>query len=119
MTKRRVAKEEEAKQVKLLGPLATCFTIFKGFAATSVLYVPKDFFNGGYIFAPAMLVFSLLVTLYCSSLLLEVNDRLGGSASFPEMAFKAYGKWGKICTEIAIATSQFFFCTAYVYFIAS
>ena len=109
MTKRRVAKEEEAKQVKKLGPLATCFTIFKGFVATGVLYIPKDFWNGGYVWAPVTLIASLVVTLYCSKLLLDVNERLGGG-SFPEMGFKAYGKWGKLFTEIVLVTSQFCFC---------
>ena len=111
------AHEDEAKTVKKLGPLATCFTIFKGFVATGVLYVPKDFKNGGYIFAPATLVGSMLLTLYCAKLLLEVYDKLGGS--FPEMGFKAYGKPGKIFVEIVLVASQFGFCTAYVYFIAS
>ena len=69
-TQRRVVKEEQAKQVKKLGPLATCFTIFKGFVATGILYVPKDFVNGGYIFTPLTLLISLAVTLYCAKLLL-------------------------------------------------
>ena len=117
-TQRRIVKEETEKQVKKLGPLATCFTIFKGFVATGILYVPKDFKNGGYIFTPITLVVSLIITLYCAKLLLQVNDRLGGG-SFPEMGFKAYGKPGKLFVEIVLVASQFGFCTAYVYFIAS
>ena len=76
--------EEQAKQVKKLGPIATCFTIFKGFVATGILYVPKDFKNGGYIFTPITLIGSLVATLYCAKLLLQVHERLGGG-SFPEM----------------------------------
>ena len=56
--------------MKKLGPIATCFTIFKGFVATGILYVPKDFKNGGYIFTPITLVGSLFATLYCAKLLL-------------------------------------------------
>ena len=117
-TQRRVVKEAEQKAVKKLGPLATCFTIFKGFVATGILYVPKDFKNGGYIFTPITLIASLIVTLYCARLLLDVNERIGGG-SFPEMGKKAYGKPGKIFVEIVLVASQFGFCTAYVYFIAS
>ena len=69
-TQRKVFREEEAKQVKKLGPLATCFTIFKGFVATGILYVPKDFKNGGWLFTPFTLLGSLFVTLYCAKLLL-------------------------------------------------
>ena len=116
MSKRRIAKEETQKEVKKLGPLATCFTIFKGFVATGVLYVPKDFKNGGYIFAPVTLIISAMITTYCAKLLLETNERLKGG-SFPEMAFKAYGKPGKIFVEIVLVASQFGFCTAYVYFV--
>lgn len=104
--------------MKKLGPIQTCFTIFKGFVATGILYVPKDFKNGGYIFTPASLLGSLAVTLYCSKLLLQVNEKVGGG-SFPEMGFKACGKGGKIFVEIVLVASQFGFCTAYVYFIAS
>lgn len=35
------------------------------------------------------------------------------------MGFKAYGKPGKIFVEVVLVASQFGFCTAYVYFIAS
>ena len=118
MTKRRVSKEEESKQVKKLGPIATCLTIFKGFVATAVLYVPLDFKNGGWLFTPITLIISLCSTLYCAKLLLAVNDRLGGGG-YPEMGFKAYGKWGKILVEIVLVASQFGFVTAYIYFIAS
>ena len=117
-TQRRIIKEEGAKNVGKLGPMATCFTIFKGFVATGILYVPKDFYNGGYIFTPITLIASLIITLYCAKLLLAVNDRIGGG-SFPEMGFKAYGKPGKIFVEVVLVASQFGFCTAYVYFIAS
>ena len=80
--------------------------------------MPLDFKNGGYLFTPITLVVSLVLTLYCAHLLINVNDRLGGG-SFPEMGFKAYGKPGKIFVEIVLVASQFGFCTAYVYFIAS
>ena len=110
------AHETEGKDVKKLGALATCFTIFKGFVATGILYVPKDFKNGGYIFTPATLVASLALTLYCAKLLLEVHAKIGGS--FPEMGFKVGGKPGHIFVEVVLVASQFGFCTAYVYFIA-
>jgi len=106
--------------VKKLGPIATCFTIFKGFVATGILYVPADFKNGGWLFTPITLVAALIVTLYCATLLLEVNDRVGGGGnSFPALGYKAYGKPGKVFVEIVLVASQFGFCTAYVYFIAS
>ena len=35
------------------------------------------------------------------------------------MGYKAYGKPGKTFVEVVLVASQFGFCTAYVYFIAS
>lgn len=87
-----------------MGPIATCFTIFKGFVATGILYVPKDFKNGGWLFTPISLLASLGVTLYCAKLLLTVNERLGGG-SFPEMGYRAYGRWGKLFVEIVLVSS--------------
>jgi len=89
----------------------------KGFVATGVLYIPNDFKAGGYIFTPITLIVSCALTLYCANLLLQVHAKTGGS--FPDMGFKAYGKPGKIFVEIVLVCSQFGFCTAYVYFIAS
>jgi len=120
LTKKKIqdsAHEDEAKQIKKLGPIATCFTIMKGFVGTGVLYIPKDFKNGGYIFAPITLIVSMFVTLYCAGLLIKTHDKVGGS--FPEMGEKAYGRPGKIFVEVCLVASQFSFCIAYVYFIAS
>lgn len=69
-TQRRLVANDEMKDVKKLGAIQTCFTIFKGFVATGVLYVPADFKNGGYVFTPITLIGSLIVTLYCAKLLL-------------------------------------------------
>ena len=83
MTKRRINKEENLKKVKKLGPLATSFTIFKGFVCTGILYMPKDFINGGWLFSSACILVSLAATLYCSTLLLDCRAKYGGS--FPEI----------------------------------
>lgn len=78
--------------------------------------MPKDFRNGGYVFSPATLIISAVITTYCAKLLLDTNERLNGG-SFPEMAYRAYGPKGKLFVEIVLVASQFGFCTAYVYFV--
>jgi len=83
MTKRRIIAEENAKKVKKLGPLATSFTIFKGFVCTGILYMPKDFINGGWLFSAICVILSLILTLYCAGLLLECRAKFGGS--FPDI----------------------------------
>ena len=74
ITKRRVIKEENIKKVKKLGPYATAFTIFKGFVCTGILYMPKDFINGGWLFSAICILCALFLTLYCAKLLLEVSE---------------------------------------------
>ena len=90
------------KQTKL-GPLATAFTIFKGFVCTGILYMPKDFINGGYGFSAITVLSCLFLTLYCAKLLLEVHAEVGGS--LPEIGMKVYGKPGKIAVDISLFAS--------------
>ena len=106
-----------ASQVKKLGPVATAFTIFKGFVATGVLYMPNQFYVSGWLFTAIMLLISLALNLYSCKLLLEVQNKTGGS--LPDIGYAAMGKFGKIISDILLISSQFGFCTAYVYFIAS
>ena len=116
-TKRRVIKEENIKKQKKLGPIATAFTIFKGFVCTGILYMPADFVSGGYGFSAFTIIGALILTLYCAKLLLEVYKEVGGS--LPEIGERVYGKPGKIAVDIALFASQFGFVCAYIYFIAS
>ena len=101
-----------------VGALVTCWAIFKSLGPIGILFAPKVFKNGGYVFTPVALIGSLFATLFCAKLLLDVHDRLGG-CSFTEMAFRAYGKRGKVLIEVLIAFSCFGFGTTFVYFIAS
>ena len=98
--------------------MATAFTIFKGFVCTGILYLPSDFIKGGWGFSAICIVAAGILTLYCAKLLLEVSEKTK-SVSFPEIGFKCYGKVGRICVDISLASSQFGFVCAYIYFIAS
>lgn len=87
-TRRKVIKEENVKKVKKLGPVATAFTLFKGFVAMGILYMPKNFTDGGYGFSGISVILALILTLYCAKLLIEVYDKVGGSGgSLPEIGF--------------------------------
>ena len=118
MTKRRIIREENVKKQKKLSPMATAFTVFKGFVCTGILYMPADFVAGGYGFSALTIILALILTLYCAKLLLEVHEQENGG-SLPELGFKVYGKPGKIAVDIALFSSQFGFVCAYIYFIAS
>jgi len=72
------------KKAKLLGPWATAFTLFKGFVATGVLYIPKDTYNAGYVFMPITMLLSGTLTLFCAKKLLDAHEKIGGG-SFSDM----------------------------------
>lgn len=118
-TRNRMKLEAQQEDIELLGPIATGFTIFKGFVCSGILYLPTNFITGGWFFSGAMLVFALLLTLFCIKLLLEVRNSLGGKMNFPEIGYAAYGTLGRACVEISLFASQFGFVCAYIYFIAS
>lgn len=115
-TKRRLVNDDKKKNVKKLGTFATGFTVFKGFVGTGILYLPKSIYNGGWLFSSVSLIMFCLFTLYCTKLLLEVHDKMGGS--FSSIGTRLYGKWGKICVDVTLIGSQFGFVCGYIYFIA-
>ena len=92
------------------------FTIFKGFVATAVLFMPFAFVKSGWGFSGSALVVSLILVLYSISMLLAVYKEVDGG-SLPEMGEKTWGKFGKVLTDVLLFSSQFSFCLAYVYFI--
>jgi solute carrier family 36 (proton-coupled amino acid transporter) len=99
-TKRNIIRDEKMSDIKKLGPWATAFTLFKGFVATGILYMPKNFVNGGWLFSAIALFMALFVTLLCIRLLLEVRNKVGGS--FSDIGAKTYGKCGKVMVDITL-----------------
>ena len=104
MTKRRMRHEAELAKVRKSGALKTFFTLIKGFVGTGVLFLPKGFKNGGYIFSPIILTASSLVTLFCAMLLIKVRQKFKGS--FSDLGYQAYGRRGKIGVDLALGFSQ-------------
>ena len=79
------------------------FTIFKGFVGSGVLYTPKNFINGGYVFSAITMIAALVLTLYCAKLLLDTRAKIGGS--FSEIGEKTWGKTGKTLVDVALVGS--------------
>jgi amino acid permease len=82
----------EVEETGKLGIMATSFTLFKGFVVTGILYMPKNFVSGGWLFSPIITTLCMCLSLFCIKLLLELKDKLGGS--FSEIGFKSFGKVG-------------------------
>jgi proton-coupled amino acid transporter len=77
--------------------------LIKGFVGTGIIYLPRAYYNGGYVFSTLCLFFSYLLTLICGRKLLMANKKIGGT--FSEMGYKTYGTKGKIAADISIVLS--------------
>ena len=102
------------KQVKKLGPVATYFTLIKGFVCVGILYLPNNFYNGGAVFSLLVFVFSGFFTLFCTHKLIEVRERTG-YRNFGEMANKIIGPHGKHLINFILSGAQLGFCCAFIY----
>ena len=96
----------------------TAFSLLKVFMCTGILYLPKNFVNGGYAFSIAAMFLAMIFTLYCTKLLLDTRKSLGGRLSFSEIGQAALGNTGRILVDVTLVGMQFSFVTAYVYFIS-
>ena len=69
-----------------------------------VLYLSNQFWETGIIAMPTIMIFSLMLTLYCTTLLLECADK-GFGDSYSAIGEAAYGNWAKKLTEVLIIGS--------------
>ena len=92
------------EQIHKLGPVATVFTIFKGFVATAVLFMPFAFVKSGWGFSGSALLVSLVLVLYSIKMLMSVHKEVDGGG-LPEMGEKTWGKPGKILTDVLLFSS--------------
>jgi solute carrier family 36 (proton-coupled amino acid transporter) len=104
--------------VKKLSPWGTYFSLLKGFVCTGILYLPKNFKNGGWLWAAISMFLSFVLTLVCAIKLLEAKGKTPGG-SFSDIGYNAIGKPGRIMVDVLLSLSQIGFVTAYIYFITS
>ena len=101
---RKSNKEALQETVALLGPMATIFTIFKGFVATAILFMPYAFVEAGYGFSGLSLIVSLVLNIISIHKLLKVYKAVGGG-SLSELGEKSVGRFGKVLTDILLFCS--------------
>ncbi|CAI2366461.1 unnamed protein product [Moneuplotes crassus] len=99
-----------------MGSIQTFFTLLKGFLVISILFMPNGYSNGGWMFATAALVGSMLITLTCGLLLIQVASKYKGT--FSDLGFLAMGNKGRYICDFVLAVSQTGFVTPYVVFIS-
>jgi hypothetical protein len=57
-TRRALRSQIDEEHTGKIGPMSTFFTLLKGFVATGVLFIPKGFVTGGWLFSSIALFLS-------------------------------------------------------------
>jgi solute carrier family 36 (proton-coupled amino acid transporter) len=102
--------------VEKVGLVKTYIMLLKGFIGTGILYIPKNYLNGGWGFSFFAMTSSYVLAVICALKLLDARKKCGGT-SFSDIGVAAYGNLGRILVDIALIVSQVGFTTAFIYFI--
>lgn len=78
--------------------------LLKGFICTGILYIPKNFLNGGWFFSLLAMVLSYILTVICAFKLLDARKKCG-ARSFTDVGFASYGTFGKVIVDVSLAIS--------------
>lgn len=103
---------------KKLGPWETYFTLVKAFLCTSIIYAPKAFINGGWLFTSFTITGSAALTYFTSLNLLQCAEKTG-LKSYSDVGYVAYGDTGAFLSDLSLITSQCGFCCAFVFYLNS
>jgi len=114
-TRRSLKSQADIERTGKIGPAKTFFTLIKGFVAAGILFLPRGWASGGWLFSTIALILSCCLTTVASLKLVEIRRKY--KLSFSEIGFKAYGKAGKIAVDFFLWFTQTIFVCAYVTFI--
>jgi proton-coupled amino acid transporter len=90
--------------------------LLKCFVGTGILYLPKGFRNGGWLFSIIALLVSACLTMVSITKLLAVRSEIGGG-SFTKLGKLSFGYGGKVVVDIVLAVSQASFVCGMIVFI--
>jgi solute carrier family 36 (proton-coupled amino acid transporter) len=91
-------------------------TLIKSFIGSGVLFLPKAFENGGWLFSVLSMLFMALVSGLCIIRLIRCREVVKGT--YGQVGRAAVGPWGQVAVDTSLVLSQAGFCCVYVVFIA-
>ena len=91
-------------------------TLVKCFIGSGVLFLPRAFSNGGWLFSVVSMVLCALITGTCILRLVECRQAVRGSYGY--LGLRAAGPWGRRAVDVSVVLSQAGFCCVYIIFIA-
>ncbi|CCH60107.1 hypothetical protein TBLA_0C03030 [Henningerozyma blattae CBS 6284] len=92
--------------------------LLKSFIGTGVLFLPKAFSNGGYVFSLVSLIICSLISYYCFILLLDTKSKLNVNG-YGDLGLTLYGSILQKSILLSIVLSQLGFAAAYNVFTAT
>ena len=91
-------------------------TIVKSFIGSGVLFLPKAFQSGGWLFSIIVMVFMAIITQVTIIRLIACRQIVGGT--YGQVVRAAVGPWGQVAVDTSLVLSQAGFCCVYIIFIA-
>ena len=91
-------------------------TLLKMFIGSGVLFLPRAFANGGWLFSCVAMAICALITGICILRLVECRQAVRGSYGY--LGLRAAGVWGRRAVDVSVVLSQAGFCCVYIVFIA-
>mmetsp|Transcript_12477 Transcript_12477/g.20973 ORF Transcript_12477/g.20973 Transcript_12477/m.20973 type:complete len:217 (+) Transcript_12477:520-1170(+) len=104
--------ESQTKVIQKMSWFQTYVALVKGYCGACILFTPKAFANGGYLFSPIALCISGLLTSICAAKLIQLGQRYD-CFCYSAIVKKCFGQQGRILLDIMI------FCTQYSFTISS
>ena len=100
-------------------------TIIKCFIGSGVLFLPKAFSNGGYLFSSVSFVVCAYITNVCVTKLIACRNAMPPGSDYGSIGFrvteglgKGYGRLGSALVNTSLVLSQCGFCCVYISFVA-
>lgn len=101
----------------IMNTTQTFFTIVKGYCESNLLFVPRAFVNGGYIFANVQLVVTSSLMALCAVKLVHIAQE-HKIYNYNEIVRRAFGPFGALMLDILLVLSCFCFTVAELIFCA-
>jgi len=93
-------------------------TIIKCFIGSGVLFLPKAFANGGWLFSTLSFAVCAYMTNICVMKLIACRLKMPPGTDYGAMGFRVAGWWGQAAVNTSLVLSQAGFCCVYISFVA-
>ena len=93
MLKRRQAVASQTAGIQKMTAFSAYIALIKGYCGACVLFAPKAFANGGFIFSPVALVFAGWFSTICALKLIQSGQKLQ-CYSYSLIVRRAFGRRG-------------------------